>query len=166
MSPFPHSTFDVHFLVLMLLRGNAYRGAYVRSLQGLSVHGIFSVFDPWIIEIRVRLTTLLKELYGHVLKVLAIGYCIFSGLDIRWFYSILHQESSKELRNGDEITSPTHLKNWFYLRVSFEIQSLYSKFGNCFHKTMTKEGQELNASNVAESGSSGTKYGVTTQILS
>ena len=96
MSPFPHSTFDVHFLVLMLLRGNAYRGAYVRSLQGLSVHGIFSVFDPWIIEIRVRLTTLLKELYGHVLKVLAIGYCILSGLDIGWLYSVLRQESSKD----------------------------------------------------------------------
>jgi hypothetical protein len=39
----------------------------------------------------VRLTTLLTELYALVLKALAIGYCILSGLDIEWFYSILYQ---------------------------------------------------------------------------
>ncbi len=40
----------------------------------------------------------------------------------------------RQLRNGDEITSPIHLKNWLYLRISFERHGLYSKFRNCFIK--------------------------------
>ena len=43
-----------------------------------------------------------------------------------------------QIRNGDEITSPTYLKNWLYLRVFFERECVYSKFGNYFHQNIKK----------------------------
>jgi hypothetical protein len=48
------------------------------------------------------LTTLLTELYALVLKALAIGYCILSGLDIEWFYSILYQRVKPPRPEGRE----------------------------------------------------------------
>jgi hypothetical protein len=50
----------------------------------------------------LRLTTLLTELYALVLKALAIGYCILSGLDMKWLYSMLHQEPSKDPTRSDD----------------------------------------------------------------
>jgi len=49
-----------------------------------------------------RLTKQLTELYALVLKALAIGYCILSGLDIKWLYSILHQETRKDPTRSDD----------------------------------------------------------------
>ena len=133
----------VHWLSILLLTRNKDKVfVFVDEIQ--KCPELLDEIHYLIETVREKVTFILTGSSARKLKRVSVN--MLAGRAWQFFlFPLTHIELAERfdlddvlLRNGDEITSPTYLKNWLYLRVFFERECVYSKFGNYFHQNIKK----------------------------